>query len=302
MSLIESLQAERVKHHHLPVNTAERITWFLALQDIQGVQRFPMAPRLLRFLPRKSLATDNETLSEVTGSGSHKLLNPRSLLRIPQHLQFESIAKPASISIDSGAKVARRGLMSLLPQRMNCAVSRQPAASVQRTSSATGLSLPAFAQRLSRHVISSGSLAGVRSRWTNPVYPSVSATVVPGLDRQVWRSGENILNSEPWRPNPAPVGKDGPWPRGTLTSRDGPAENRNEAFSDNYTRPPNGDKLGLESQSSSRPGSGSTLHLDGAALGRWTIDHLGHVLGKPSTGMTGVDPRASIPRSRISPF
>jgi hypothetical protein len=46
----------------------------------------------------------------------------------------------------------------------------------------------------------------------------------------------------------------------------------------------------------------STLHIDGSALGRWTVQHLERALGKPSTGMTGVDPRATLPRSRIAPF
>jgi hypothetical protein len=46
----------------------------------------------------------------------------------------------------------------------------------------------------------------------------------------------------------------------------------------------------------------STLHIDGSALGRWTVQHLERSLGKPSTGMTGVDPRAAVPRSRVAPF
>lgn len=46
----------------------------------------------------------------------------------------------------------------------------------------------------------------------------------------------------------------------------------------------------------------STLHIDGAALGRWAIQHLERALGKPATGMTGVDPRATAPRGRVAPF
>lgn len=51
-----------------------------------------------------------------------------------------------------------------------------------------------------------------------------------------------------------------------------------------------------------RTPSVSTLHLDGSALGRWAIQHLERTLGKPTTGMTGVDPRATLPRSRVAPF
>jgi hypothetical protein len=47
---------------------------------------------------------------------------------------------------------------------------------------------------------------------------------------------------------------------------------------------------------------GTTLHVDGSALGRWTLQHLERALAKPTAGMTGVDPRANTPRGRVSPF
>ena len=46
----------------------------------------------------------------------------------------------------------------------------------------------------------------------------------------------------------------------------------------------------------------STIHIDGSALGRWTVQHLERALSKPVTGMTGIDPRAAVPRSRVAPF
>jgi hypothetical protein len=64
-------------------------------------------------------------------------------------------------------------------------------------------------------------------------------------------------------------------------------------------------ELGIPGQSMRQPErrpSASTLHIDGAALGRWTVQHLARTLGKPTPGMTGVDPRAGLPRSRIQPF
>src|ERR1700761_2722997 len=48
--------------------------------------------------------------------------------------------------------------------------------------------------------------------------------------------------------------------------------------------------------------SGSTVHIDGSALGRWAIQYLERALAKPANGMTGVDPRACLPRGRVSPF
>ena len=46
----------------------------------------------------------------------------------------------------------------------------------------------------------------------------------------------------------------------------------------------------------------SMLYLDGASLGRWATQHLERVLSKPPSGMTGVDPRATVPRGRVGPF
>jgi hypothetical protein len=50
------------------------------------------------------------------------------------------------------------------------------------------------------------------------------------------------------------------------------------------------------------PNQTSTIHLDGSALGRWALLHLERALTKPPSGMTGVDPRATIPRSHVVPF
>jgi hypothetical protein len=45
-----------------------------------------------------------------------------------------------------------------------------------------------------------------------------------------------------------------------------------------------------------------TIYLDSGTLGRWTTQHLEHVLSRVPDGMTGIDPRASSPRGRVSPF
>lgn len=51
----------------------------------------------------------------------------------------------------------------------------------------------------------------------------------------------------------------------------------------------------------SGPRSG-VIHLDSTSLGRWTVEHLARNLSRQPTGMTGIDPRISAPRSRLSPF
>jgi hypothetical protein len=59
---------------------------------------------------------------------------------------------------------------------------------------------------------------------------------------------------------------------------------------------------GYQPQQRKASPSATTIHIDGSVLGRWAIQHLEQTLGKPATGMTGVDPRANPPRSRVSPF
>jgi hypothetical protein len=59
---------------------------------------------------------------------------------------------------------------------------------------------------------------------------------------------------------------------------------------------------GYQPQQRKASSSATTIHIDGSVLGRWAIQHLERTLGKPATGMTGVDPRANPPRSRVSPF
>ena len=84
-----------------------------------------------------------------------------------------------------------------------------------------------------------------------------------------------------------------------------PADERTEPDS-----PSGGERMrpgALESASAFEPGSrrasaNSTVHIDGSAFGRWAIQHLERTLGKPASGMTGVDPRTNVPRSRVSPF
>jgi hypothetical protein len=68
---------------------------------------------------------------------------------------------------------------------------------------------------------------------------------------------------------------------------------------------PASDDIHIDAQSDQqqpKPPTVSTVHIDGSALGRWAIQHLERTLAKPPSGMTGVDPRASLPRGRVSPF
>jgi hypothetical protein len=72
--------------------------------------------------------------------------------------------------------------------------------------------------------------------------------------------------------------------------------NQDRLFSPDRTRSVN------EDQSQHVRSPAATLHIDGSVLGRWAVQHLERALGRPATGMSGVDPRATTPRSRIAPF
>jgi hypothetical protein len=72
-----------------------------------------------------------------------------------------------------------------------------------------------------------------------------------------------------------------------------------------------GDRLSNSDMSDASPGDpwgrphparASVLHIDGAVLARWTVQYLERALGGPTNGMTGIDPRAGLPRNRVSPF
>ena len=119
-------------------------------------------------------------------------------------------------------------------------------------------------------------LASTRRRPGEPVSPS-------GTGRQEIASG-----TMPARPDALHVRSSKPW-QADLTDRS------ERSLS----------KANREAPSDAHSGGqivGATLHLDGAALGRWAVQHIERALARPSNGMTGVDPRATPPRGRISPF
>jgi hypothetical protein len=67
-------------------------------------------------------------------------------------------------------------------------------------------------------------------------------------------------------------------------------------------RPNESDYTSEDETETPKTSASSVVHIDGTALGRWAVQHLERVLGKPTNGMTGVDPRAGSPRNRVSPF
>jgi hypothetical protein len=61
------------------------------------------------------------------------------------------------------------------------------------------------------------------------------------------------------------------------------------------------DAIPGKSTDTARP-TQSSLYIDGAALGRWTLDHVTRALSRPPMGLTSVDPRIGVPRTKLAPF
>jgi hypothetical protein len=121
-------------------------------------------------------------------------------------------------------------------------------------------------------------------------------------------------STSPARPNrPDPLADGSPNPGDWATTRSGFLTTANSPIVETMdprsdfsaqSKQPFADTSDDPGEHPTRPGqtSVSTLHIDGSALGRWAIQHLGRALGKPAAGMTSVDPRASVARSRVAPF
>ncbi len=134
------------------------------------------------------------------------------------------------------------------------------------------------------------------SAYTSRKTLSGAPAAPPPRDLQMMQAG---LSVAPQRRSPLSKEADSD-EKAALTAADQPSQGTSTANNDvlspvQYTGALTaGDAIGQASP--------NTLHLDGAVLGRWTIQHLERALSKPSNGMTGVDPRATTPRGHISPF
>ena len=103
---------------------------------------------------------------------------------------------------------------------------------------------------------------------------------------------------------PALKGYQAPWQGISTTSRSGDAPSNELAMQQPINPLDTGPRSSVRNLSTSdgRSQRAGAVVLDGSTLGRWVITHLEQVLSRPQSGMTGVDPRAARPRSRLSPF
>jgi hypothetical protein len=285
-----------------PVHTAslKRISWFLQLRNILRFPKYSLAPQ---HPPSRNRRFVIDGFGAARVSTPSKNLEPRISTRpkgspVPEYLKRQVSPKP----------VARHdilGKQAVLPTAATGAYQAPKTQNIFWTATTTPRP-PSLGQRhagpkknlepdaqnaLTDRVFKIQKLirqlAPQGHRYISPVLPNHQTSDPAALQSRRARSFASHQRTDTLlRANP---------PKDTADRKQ---------FADESTQPESngsGDAFDDKSGTDKIPRT-STIHIDGSVLGRWAIQHLERVLGKPATGMTGVDPRASPPRSRVSPF
>jgi hypothetical protein len=284
------------------VTNSSRITWFLRLQRTLLLPRYPLAPfpNLFRFRkvnldPSKTAAFATSEMRTEAIAHKHspvrrlttatEIFTPKPTVAardyLPGHRSMPLLSPTGSDRI------------SLRVADLSQMVSRSRPGMPQNDPATTGIAgragfqagrAPRGPPALNVSGNPSAVLAGFAPLGSSSLIQGLSTPKTEGSTRKTIRGGDSEIGQF----NP-------------------PAANAHQTFNESSF-----DRMGSEQLDRGEPEqdvrrqqqrrSASTLHIDGAALGRWTIQHLTRTLGKPSTGMTGVDPRMTLPRSRVQPF
>jgi hypothetical protein len=284
----------------MPIEHAKRLAWFRQLQQIMRFPRTFLAPQYpgLRRHPRVTDAfapLGSNALREAPGPSAtaeprRKVLShgqtPRVALQrtIRSPIAVRLPVVPADLigtsRILRSPKVAEAATRALARP-----AGRSGAQSLKVSGQATAKAVPRQPP-LQQLGLGASSLDKLRS----PTHPLALSQPLKGLvlDSHLGRTSGHLAIDQMLRAQP-------------------PVDNRtddDEQFAGGKSRPdPYIPDNAVRDKSESRAtGSASTVHIDGSVMGRWAIQHLERVLGRPPIGMTGIDPRASAPRSRVSPF
>jgi hypothetical protein len=296
--------AERQKRlKSMEAANANRIRWFLQLRQLVQFPRHFLAPRRTPSMTRRPLtdrfqwawprtpsmnsaprATTRRTGNPATESpmqkSPHTPANHRNVFTThrlptnnpgPRHTTFEIPKFPETTKTGQMAPgIDQNYDPSTIPRTLSA-----PSPLPRGTKSPANLSFGERAPPPPRSVANFPFARGGSN--SASTHPRIVRSSLALMER------DTLLRAEP----PA---KENPWDSERPTIGTSPAEiNGDEyAFDDRPQAP--------------AASSSSSVHIDGAALGRWAVQHLEQVLGRPANGMTGVDPRASSPRSRVSPF
>jgi hypothetical protein len=301
MSSIDAHRDESQDDRPRFTRSARRIAWFLALGQVLQFPAYPMAPVLTRHRARQFATLEGDPVADRLGllSGTRaRFLRSRERHRVTALIGNQ--ARDSALN-DAAKGLTRLSPVSQMPWFTNAVASQQQVA-LSRTNSYVSAALTPATSAVS---VGSDTLYAQRITEDPPIdwiqrpgtEPALTSAFLP-----VSRANGGFHDLGPWRP---PVASD-KWNPMAPEIIDRSLDNQTETgqgfrAGDEFT------SVGINQAASGdghRSSSlrGSTLHLDGSALGRWAVDHLQRTLSRPATGMTGVDPRATIPRSRVSPF
>jgi hypothetical protein len=281
---------------------AKRLTWFLGLQRLWHFPKFFMAPPTYSRPGRGLMATDLET----TGGGVRTSPGERTTSTRPSGFRAPSLPRltRATSPIDSSSLTTAVRFVRAAASESNSNLSSWRAVS---NSALVATRAPTFEKHAGNRAAAryQSSTRQESSRPTNgsgdPGYTSEKA--VPLAPIHVSWPEERSGNFEHY-PDPTPIATGaGKIAFGRPRFLPGEQATLNQGSADQDQSPSSGGDGTAEGGQPQRGSPAvSTLHIDGSALGRWAVQHLERTLGKPATGMTGVDPRATIPRSRVAPF
>jgi hypothetical protein len=284
--------------------SANRIAWFLRLQRIFRFPKYFLAPRpALPHRPRS--VTDN--LEPARSTGFRLIPQPvvpasRSWATASGYQAVKSRRDPAGCraAITARAAVVAPGASAARQLKLGGAswIAAPAIAGAEITENralASTKSIPGYS-RFPRRTQRSLSVADDTSGSAGHRAIDDLATPSHGSDTRMAQ-----LRAAYARPNRAGAEallRAEPPPAGSSSDSDrGPSA---DAAARSF---PNGARATTERKSEGPQATpGSTVHIDGSALGRWAIQHLERALAKPASGMTGVDPRANLPRGRVAPF
>ena len=286
----------------MPRADPKRIAWFLNLQRVLRFPKYFMAP-LAIFRPRRSLlASDAEITETGVPSSRRESTSPtrsRRLSAPPLPMLNQAISPTDNPGLTNALRIARDAMSistSGFSPRQKIPISayfQKPAHRSERLVERPVLARHEFAiPTMSRQPDIDPDALAIRPEKSVPLAP------IP-----TFSSGQRFADSERF-PEPTATARgtnEVAFGRGLAASNEyPPIDNASENRYDSPSSDQGGTREGAQPQHN-RPAV-STLHIDGSALGRWAVQHLERALGKPATGMTGVDPRATIPRSRVAPF
>jgi hypothetical protein len=280
---------------------AKRIAWFLDLRQILRFPKYFMAPSEVLRLGRRP-AVSNPDAAAAGGlffqGGLVTSRQPRSSAEHPQtapnrirlSIDGSGPKTTARFASNDASAVSRTRARSPAVSNSTPVTPRSPAAETYTAAAAADRPDPSGLQRTHRLI-------------QVPVFGQAGLHKSPALAPTTFHSARGYEETT-FNPDAMRIAAES---RQSFAEQDLLLPSQPHSFSENIISQdqrasPKGSGTAGGNEPRHNPSSTGTLHIDGSALGRWAVQHLERALGKPATGMTGVDPRATTPRSRIAPF